>query len=68
MSTRGVSGPASEGAAPASRGYRARMAGRDDEAIATAFVKHVSGGPPTESEKDLLAQAFEAVRLTEADG
>jgi exonuclease SbcD len=57
-----------EGAAPDSRGYRARTAGRDDEAIATEFVQHVSGGPPTESEKDLLAQAFEAVRLTEADG
>jgi exonuclease SbcD len=57
-----------EGAAPDSRGYRARTAGRDDEAIATEFVQHVSGGPPTESERELLAQAFEAVRLTGADG
>ncbi len=57
-----------EGAAPDSRGYRARTAGRDDDAIAAEFVRHVSGGPPTESEKHLLAEAFEAVRLAGADG
>jgi DNA repair protein SbcD/Mre11 len=55
-----------EGAAPASGGYRARTAGRDDEAIAAEFVRHVSGGPPTEGEKHLLMQAFEAVRLAGA--
>ena len=57
-----------EGATPDSRGYRARTAGRDDGAIAAEFVQHVSGGPPTESEKHLLAEAFEAVRLAGADG
>jgi exonuclease SbcD len=57
-----------EGAAPDSRGYRARTADRDDDAIAAEFVRHVSGGPPTESEKHLLAEAFEAVRLAGADG
>lgn len=57
-----------EGGAPDDRGYRARTAGRDDLAIAAEFVRHVSNAPPTEGEQRLLADAFEAVRVEEADG
>jgi exonuclease SbcD len=57
-----------EGAVPDSRAYRARTAGRDDEAVAAEFVRHVSGAPPTEGEAGLLRNAFEAVRAEEADG
>jgi len=42
-------------------GYRARIAGRDDESIAAEFVRHVRNSPPTESEQALLARAFAAV-------
>jgi exonuclease SbcD len=42
--------------------YGARVAGRDDLQIAAEFVRHVRGGPPNESERTLLAQAFDAVR------
>src|SRR5215813_2665801 len=54
-----------EGAGPDRRGYRARTAGRDDEAIAAEFVSHVSNAPPTAGEKQLLASAFAAVRTQE---
>jgi exonuclease SbcD len=57
-----------EGAASDDRGYRARIAGRDDESIAAEFVRHVSHAPPTEAEQRLLTQAFEAVRVEEAAG
>ena len=57
-----------EGAAGGARGYRARTAGRDDLAVAAEFVRHVSNAPPTEGEHRLLARAFEAVRVEEADG
>jgi exonuclease SbcD len=55
-----------EGAAPDGRGYRARVAGRDDLAIAVEFVQHVRNAPATEGERRLLADAFEAVRAAEA--
>ena len=57
-----------EGAVADGRAYRARTAGRDDEAVAAEFVRHVSGAPPTEGEVGLLRNAFEAVRAEEADG
>jgi DNA repair protein SbcD/Mre11 len=56
-----------EGAEPDGLGYRARVAGRDDLAVATEFVRHVRNTPPTEGERRLLNQAFEAVRTAEAD-
>jgi DNA repair protein SbcD/Mre11 len=55
-----------EGAENGRGGYRARVAGRDDESIAAEFVRHVSGAPPTPAEQRLLAAAFEAVRTQEA--
>ncbi len=55
-----------EGAAPDERGYRARIAGRNDLSVAAEFVRHVSHAPPTEAEQQLLTQAFEAVRVEEA--
>ena len=54
------------GAAPDERGYRARIAGRNDLSVAAEFVRHVSHAPPTEAEQQLLAQAFEAARVEEA--
>jgi DNA repair protein SbcD/Mre11 len=51
-----------EGAVPDGRGYQARIAGRDDLAIAAEFVRHVRNDPATEGETQLLSQAFEAVR------
>ncbi|HZR52708.1 MAG TPA: exonuclease SbcCD subunit D [Streptosporangiaceae bacterium] len=44
------------------RDYRARIAGRDDLSIAAEFVRHVRNSPPTDSERELLAAAFAAVR------
>jgi DNA repair protein SbcD/Mre11 len=55
-----------EGAAPDARCYRARVAGRDDRAIAEEFVQHVRNNPPTDGERRLLTDAFEAVRTEEA--
>jgi DNA repair protein SbcD/Mre11 len=55
-----------EGAVPDRRGYRAILAGHDDLAIAAEFVKHVRNGPVTEGEQQLLAEAFESVRVQEA--
>jgi DNA repair protein SbcD/Mre11 len=54
-----------EGALPDRRGYRAILAGRDDLAIAAEFVKHVANAPVTEGEQQLLAEAFQAVRVRE---
>jgi len=51
-----------EGGVPDGRGYRARIAGRDDLAIAAEFVQHVRREPATDGERRLLADAFEAVR------
>ena len=56
-----------EGVVPDGRGYRARIAGRDDESIAAEFVSHVSGAPPTAGEQRLLRSALEAVRV-DAEG
>lgn len=57
-----------EGAGPDPGGYRARVAGRDDESIAAEFVRHVSGAQVTPAERRLLADAFEAVRAGEEQG
>jgi exonuclease SbcD len=54
-----------EGAVPDARGYRARVAGRDDRAVAEEFVQHVRNSPPTEGERRLLSHAFQAVRMGE---
>jgi exonuclease SbcD len=56
-----------DGVVPDDRGYRARVAGRDDLSIAAEFVKHVSSTPATEAERRLLTEAFEAARTEEAD-
>jgi DNA repair protein SbcD/Mre11 len=55
-----------EGAAPDAGCYRARIAGRDDRAIAEEFVQHVRNAPATDGERRLLSDAFEAVRTEEA--
>ncbi len=46
--------------------YQARVAGRDDQAIAEEFVQHVRNGPATDGERRLLTEAFRAVRSEEA--
>ena len=51
---------------PDGRCYRARVAGRDDQAIAAEFVQHVRNAPATDGERRLLTEAFEAVRMEEA--
>jgi len=51
---------------PDGRCYRARVAGRDDQAIAEEFVQHVKNAPATDGERRLLTEAFEAVRTEEA--
>ena len=48
------------------RDLRARIAGRDDLSVAAEFVNHVRNEPASESERHLLAAAFEAVRAEEA--
>jgi len=55
-----------EGVRPDERGYRARIAGRDDLSVAAEFVKHVRNEPASDPERQLLAGAFEAVRAGEA--
>jgi exonuclease SbcD len=52
-----------DGAVADGRGYRARVAGRDDLAIATEFVQHVRNAPVTPPERQLLGEAFEAARV-----
>jgi DNA repair protein SbcD/Mre11 len=56
-----------QGVRPDERGYRARIAGRDDLSVAAEFVRHVRNEPASESERQLLAGAFEAVRAEEAE-
>jgi DNA repair protein SbcD/Mre11 len=51
-----------DGVVPDGRGYQARTAGRDDLSIAAEFVRHVSNAPPTKADRQLLTDAFEAVR------
>src|SRR5579864_4464718 len=55
-----------EGVVPDARSYQARVAGRDDQAIAEEFVQHVRNAPATDGERRLLTHAFEAVRTEEA--
>ncbi len=55
-----------EGGGPSAGCYRARIAGRDDQAIVAEFVQHVRNAPATNGERRLLADAFEAVRTEEA--
>jgi exonuclease SbcD len=55
-----------DGAMPDQGCYRARVAGRDDRAIAEEFVQHVRNAPVTDGERRLLTGAFEAVRSEEA--
>jgi exonuclease SbcD len=56
-----------EGVRPDERGYRARIAGRDDLSVAAEFVRHVRNSPASDAERQLLAGAFEAVRAEEAE-
>jgi len=56
-----------EGATPEDYGYRARIAGRDDQSIAAEFVRHVRNAPATAGERRLLAGAFEAARARETE-
>jgi DNA repair protein SbcD/Mre11 len=56
-----------EGVLPDERGYRARVAGRDDLSVAAEFVSHVRNTPPSATERKLLRAAFEAVRTEEAE-
>jgi DNA repair protein SbcD/Mre11 len=56
-----------EGAAGEDCGYRARIAGRDDESIAAEFVRHVRNAPATEGERRLLGRAFEAARAEQTE-
>jgi exonuclease SbcD len=51
---------------PDASSYRARVAGRDDRAIAEEFIQHVRNAPATDSERRLLTDAFQAVRTEEA--
>ena len=51
-----------DGVVPDGLGYRARMTGRDDESIAAEFIRHVSNASPTDAERQLLTEAFGAVR------
>jgi DNA repair protein SbcD/Mre11 len=51
---------------PDATSYRARVAGRDDRAIAEEFVQHVRNAPATDGERRLLTEAFEAARSEEA--
>ena len=55
-----------EGGAGGSRGYRAKIACRDDLTVAAEFVEHVRASPVTPGERELLAGAFEYARR--ADG
>jgi hypothetical protein len=47
--------------------YRAKVAGRSDEAVAAAFVEHVRGTPASERELALLRDAFDVVRGAAVD-
>jgi exonuclease SbcD len=56
--------PEGRAAGPAS--YRSRVAGRDDLAIAAAFVGHVCHRPVTDGERQLLTAAFDDARRAES--
>jgi exonuclease SbcD len=55
-----------EGVVPDERGYRAKVAGRDDLCVAAEFVQHVRNEPPSPGERQLLTRAFEVARTEEA--
>jgi len=55
-----------EGVVPEQRGYRARVAGRDDLSVAAEFVQHVRNEPLSAGERQLLTEAFEAARKEDA--
>jgi exonuclease SbcD len=55
-----------EGVVPDERGYRAKVAGRDDLSVAAEFVQHVRNEPPSPGERQLLSDAFAAARTEEA--
>jgi len=52
-----------EGLTADRRGYRERVIGRDDLAVAAEFVSHVRNSEPSSHECDLFHAAFTAVRL-----
>ena len=52
-----------EGVTEDRRGYRERVIGRDDLAVAAEFVSHVRNSEPSSHECDLFQAAFTAVRL-----
>jgi exonuclease SbcD len=52
-----------EGVTADRRGYRERVIGRDDLAVAAEFVSHVRNSEPSSHECDLFQAAFTAVRL-----
>jgi len=49
-----------EGATADPRGYREKVRGRDDLAVAAEFVRHVRSSDATDPERKLLAEAFAA--------
>jgi DNA repair protein SbcD/Mre11 len=51
-----------EGAVEGPHGYREKVRGRDDPAVAAEFVKHVRGTDADDGERALLAAAFAAAR------
>ncbi len=58
---------APEGAVDDGLSYRARVAGRDDLAIAAGFVDHVRRSPVSRPELELLRDALEATRQADAE-
>jgi DNA repair protein SbcD/Mre11 len=56
-----------EGTAADPRSYRAKVAGRDDLAVAAEFVQHVRNAPATPGERKLLATAFEEARRADSE-
>jgi exonuclease SbcD len=55
-----------EGVVPDERGYRAKVAGRDDLSVAAEFVQHVRNQPPSPEERHLFSEAFASARIEEA--
>jgi exonuclease SbcD len=57
-----------EGIVPDQRGYRAKVAGRDDLAVAAEFVRHVRNEAPSPGERQLFSEAFACARTEESSG
>jgi DNA repair protein SbcD/Mre11 len=53
-----------EGVERSTETYAARVSGRTDLQVATAFVEHVRGTPADPAEEALLAEALEGVRVS----